>query len=419
VTDVAAGPAGPDARRILRDLKALSAIGGAAAGGVDRPAFSLAYSEAVAWLAELARRAGLRVRQDAAGNLIARLGPPDAPAVVCGSHIDSVPGGGIYDGTLGVLAGLECARALADRAAGLTKAFEVVAFVDEEGAYLSLLGSRAMAGDLDPGELAAAHGRDGRSLAAAMRQAGLDPRRVLEAARPASDITAYVELHIEQGPVLESTSCDIGIVTDIVGLHAAELTFLGEANHAGTTPLSLRKDAFRAAAQAVTECFDLVESAFPADTRLTYGEVALAPGASNVVPGEVRLTQEIRAIRTPDIDRALAETRATAERVAALRGVGLRCEARSFDPPVAMSEDLVALIEAVAAEQGASALRMASGAGHDAQAMAKRWHSGMIFVPSAGGVSHNPAEETGPAEIERGARVLYGVVERLVSGPAT
>jgi hydantoinase/carbamoylase family amidase len=307
VTDVAAGPAGPDARRILRDLKALSAIGGAAAGGVDRPAFSLAYSEAVAWLAELARRAGLRVRQDAAGNLIARLGPPDAPAVVCGSHIDSVPGGGIYDGTLGVLAGLECARALADRAAGLTKALEVVAFVDEEGAYLSLLGSRAMAGDLDPGELAAAHGRDGRSLAAAMRQAGLDPRRVLEAARPASDITAYVELHIEQGPVLESTSCDIGIVTDIVGLHAAELTFLGEANHAGTTPLSLRKDAFRAAAQAVTECFDLVESAFPADTRLTYGEVALAPGASNVVPGEVRLTvRSPRPARLPSGSRRCA-----------------------------------------------------------------------------------------------------------------
>ena len=405
--------------RIMEDLRALSAFGPSPGGGMARTTYSDDYRRAVDWLTGRCREAGMAVREDAAGNVIARLGPPEGPAVVTGSHIDSVPGGGIYDGALGVLAGVECARCLAGRAEPLPAAFEVIAFADEEGAYISLLGSRAMAGDLPHGEVETAQGRHGETLAGAMARYGLDPAALDTARRPDDAVAAYVELHIEQGPVLEAGGHRIGVVTGIVGLHNSELSFRGQANHAGTTPMHLRRDALRAAAETVSACFAAIEQDFPADTRLTFGQVAVDPGASNVVPGEVRLSQDLRALDQSDIERAAAMIRATAERVAGGCGVEATSTLKSFNRPAAMSAGVVGAIGAAAADLGIEPLSMPSGAGHDAQMMAARWRTGMIFVPSKGGISHNAAEETSVEDIETGARVLLRTVERLLSRRGT
>jgi len=400
--------------RICSDLETLARFG-AEGAGVARPSFSTAYRQAADWLSERMREAGLSVREDAAGNLIGRLGPAGGAAVVSGSHIDSVPNGGKYDGTLGVLAALEVARSLEDRAASLRHAFEVIAFMDEEGAYLGELGCRAMAGTLTFSDLEGVYGRDGSLLVDAMKAYGLDPRGVDSAARPRDDFRAYVELHIEQGPVLESRQFDIGVVTGIVGIHVSEFIFRGEANHAGTTPVPMRRDAMRAAAEAMTAVFRRLESEFlPDRDRVTYGAVDLAPGAQNVVPERVTLTQEIRAETLAQIDELYTMTCRIAGETAARHGVTLSTQPVSCDEPAEMSHQMMTLIEAQAWDAGCSTLRMPSGAGHDAQVMARVAETGMIFIPSIGGISHNPGEHSSREQIERGATVLSRTIESLL-----
>ncbi len=401
--------------RIRDDLLALARFG-AVGTGVDRPSFSSAYRNAVDWLGERMRAAGLAVREDAAGNLIGRLGPCEGPAVVSGSHIDSVPNGGIYDGTLGVLAALEVARSLDEGGVTLERAYEVIAFADEEGAYLGELGCRAMIGDLAFDALELLRGRDGQLLIDAMRVYGLDARRIGEAARPPTDFAAYVELHIEQGPVLEHRRVDIGVVTGIVGIQVSQLDFVGQANHAGTTPLPLRRDAFRAAAESVTQVFERLQAEFSPDRhRVTYGAAEVAPGAQNVVPARVRLTQEIRAETPAEIDALCAMTRAVSQDVAARRGVSVEVRQVSFDAPASMSDRMIKRVEGAAADSGYRSLRMPSGAGHDAQVMARVTDTGMIFIPSSDGVSHNPDESSTDDQIERGAEVLYRTIESLLT----
>lgn len=401
--------------RIRADLDALGRFG-AVGAGVDRPSFSAPYRQAVDWLSDAMRRAGLRVREDAAGNLIGRLGPASGPAVVAGSHIDSVPNGGKYDGTLGVVAAIEVARCLLENGTNFDKAFEVIAFVDEEGAYLGELGCRAMVGDLTYEELAETRGRDSTTPIEAMREYGLDPRKIADAARQRDDFAAYVELHIEQGPVLEKENIDIGVVTEIVGLQVSEIIFSGQANHAGTTPVPMRSDACRAAAAMVTECFARFERHFsPQCHRLTYGAMEVAPGASNVVPERAKLIQEVRAGRESDIDAIHAMTLEVAAETAANCNVGFEMQTLSRDDAAAMSPDLMDRIERHAAGVGYSARRMPSGAGHDAQVMAHVTETGMIFIPSVGGISHNPAEHSTDEQIERGSTVLFRVIDELVS----
>jgi len=401
--------------RIRSDLQTLARFG-AAGNGVDRPSYSPAYRDAVEWLAERMRQAGLAVREDAAGNLIGRMGPATGPAIVSGSHIDSVPDGGIYDGTLGVLAALEVARTLTEKRVALKRAYEVIAFVDEEGAYLGELGCRAMTGDLTFDALEPVRGRDGKSLFDAMREYGLDARRIASATRPRSDFAGYVELHIEQGPVLEHRQVDIGVVTGIAGIQVSELTFSGQANHAGTTPVPMRRDAFRAAAETVTTVFERLEAEFAPDRhRVTYGAAAVSPGAQNVVPAKVKLAQEIRAETPAEIEALVAMTRAAAEDVAARHGVTVQVQSISFDAPARMSPRMMDLIEEGAGACGCSALRMPSGAGHDAQVMARITDAGMIFIPSYGGVSHNPDESSTDSQIERGTRVLFHVLQLLLA----
>lgn len=407
---------GVDAERLLRDLEALSAFGALEGGGMDRPPFSVACRDAEAWLRDRMRAAGLAVRTDAAGNVFGRLGPETGPAVLCGSHVDTVPNGGRFDGALGVVAALECARILAEREIPLARALEVCSFTDEEGSYVSLLGSRAITGGLEPDEIERSVGRTGERASDAMRRCGLDPARLPEARRPASEIAAYLELHIEQGPVLGHANADIGVVTGLVGIETLRLTFSGAARHAGTTPFDARRDALRGAAAAITECLDRMEDgAWGAhDYRLNFGAIEVAPGVSNVVPGEARVTCELRAAEATRMTEIGCRVWAACEREAGRLGLSLMLEAMSYDLPASMDDGLQDLIEASAAELGLTSLRLPSGAGHDAQALAAIAPSGMIFIPSQGGVSHHPDEFSTDEQVVKGANVLLRALTRLV-----
>lgn len=398
------------AEQLLADLAELAQFGANADGSLTRPAFSPAYRAAVVWLMERMRAAGLSIRVDAAGNVIGRLGP-DGPAVVCGSHIDTVPNGGRFDGALGVLAGLAAARTIAPRAKRMTRALEVIAFTDEEGAFLSLLGSRAMTGAITEEEIAeASHG--GQRLADAMRQAGLDSELCISARRPKSDFAAYLELHIEQGPRLEAEGISIGVVENICGIDVVEHGLTGQANHSGTTPARYKRDALRAAVGAMERCYGLLGNG--AVGSLNFGSLQVAPGAVNVVPGEVRVIQEIRASSASEI--AVLKDRCAAMFAEAVCAGKIEVASRnvSFDAPAAMSEPMMSRISRHAAWLGLTHVRMPSGAGHDAQSFAGLCETGMIFVPSVGGVSHSPAEFTRADEIAHGLGLLTSCICDLV-----
>lgn len=405
-----------DGDRLIADLAALARIGANPAGGIDRPAYSEAYREAADWLKDAMSSAGLRVREDLAGNVVGRIGP-EGPALVCGSHIDTVPQGGAYDGALGVLAGLECARALYAEEDRLDLAFEVIAFSDEEGAYLSLLGSKAMTGQLPPMEIDYAVGQEGAALRDALSSYGLDPVRLTEAARPKSDFAGYVELHIEQGPILEAEKIDIGIVDAIFGIRSHVLTLTGAARHAGTTPLGNRKDALRAVAEAIADAFAAMSTAQRQEARLTFGDVNVTPGASNVVPGLVRVIQEIRAADLSMIDEIERMTNKCFATRAREHRVTIETVVHGNDAPTVLGQMMMARIEAACRGAGRSYCHMISGAGHDAQAFAHICDTGMIFVPSRDGISHHPDEYTSADQFRAGLDVLYRTCcARLMGG---
>ena len=404
-----------DGARLLADLKALARFGALPGGGLDRPPFSDAYTQAANWLVSRMTEAGLVVRTDAAGNIFGRLGPGSGPAVFTGSHIDTVPSGGWLDGALGVIASLECARALAASGLPLAKALEVCSFTDEEGSYVSLFGSRAAVGSLSPEELRRSAGRGGELAPDAMRRFGLDPDAVGKARRDPRDVAAYVELHIEQGPVLAADGKDIGIVTAIVGIETLQFTFKGAARHAGTTPLEVRKDAFRGAAAAVTDIYEQAAGGVWGDeVRVNFGAIEVLPGAGNVVPQTVRLTCEIRGPTTERMADIRARVTKCLERSAERFGLSLECIRLSYDEPAAMDVELGRLIEQASSGLGLSMRRMPSGAGHDAQAFASITPSAMLFIPSPNGISHHPDEFSTDEQIVRGANVLLRTLEQLV-----
>ncbi len=406
----------PNGERLLRNIDDLAAFGALPEGGIDRPAFSPAFRAASVWLADRMKEAGLSVRVDAAGNIIGRLGPADAPAVVCGSHIDTVPGGGHLDGALGVLAGLECARVLGQSGTCGTLALEVVAFADEEGAYLSLFGSRAMTGELDPEALA---GAKGEPLAAAMAGAGFDISRLGEARRGISEIAAYLELHIEQGPVLENAGLSVGLVEAIVGMDLVRYRLLGEARHAGSTPMPVRRDAGRGACLAVSRAFEAMAASDLGESgRMTFGAIHLLPGATNVVPAEAIVASEVRAGDAESIGRLRRMVDEAFDTAAAACGLELVREAGEIDEPAKLSPEIMDVVGKAAEEAGIATAVLPSGACHDAQTFAPKVPSGMIFVSSRNGISHHRDEFTEPAAIVAGATVLLGALRRLLSGAA-
>ena len=395
-----------DADRLLRDFDALAAIGGTADGGVERLALTPAHLEARAWFLRRAAEAGLETSIDAAGNHSAILrGPsPAAPTLLLGSHLDSVRNGGRYDGALGVVAALEVLRVVKEQRLELPFSLEAIDFTDEEGTLVGLLGSLAVVGALDAGALAAPRG--GReALVAGLARAGLDEGGLAGARRDPRAIAAYLELHIEQGPVLERTGVQIGIVTTIVGSRSFELVFGGVAAHAGTTPMHARRDAGLGAATFIERAHATVTNDFPGCVA-TVGRIELEPGDFNVVPGRARIALEFRAASTPELDRLERRLLDEAHAVADRHGLELHSQQVGGWEPTPLDSSVRATIAAAAGPLGLSTLELASGAGHDAQALAQVTRAGMIFVPSRGGVSHQPGELTRWEDCVNGANVL-------------
>jgi len=322
--------------RLRGDVETLSKIGRAPDGNLTRHMFSPSFEEARRWLLGRLEAAGIEGRSDEAGNVLGRVGPA-GPAVMSGSHIDTVPDGGPLDGAFGVLSALECARVLKESGAALPRAFRFGAWADEEGWYLNFLGAKAFTGQLKPGQAEAAKAPDGEPLAEVMRRAGFDAARAPEAKQRAKDIAAYVELHIEQGPVLEAKGLPIGVVEAIVGVDHTDFYFRGEPDHAGTTPMDLRKDAFTGAAEFAYKARRMVLRRGTERTRLTYGIVNVKGQAANIVPFEARLRQEMRDTDRKLLGRLVRASYRLAERTAAAHKLSCAIEPISRSEPALMS----------------------------------------------------------------------------------
>ena len=358
------------------------------------------------------RAAGMQARLDAAGNVVGRYegARPGLPCLMLGSHLDTVRDAGRYDGMLGVVAALECVQALHDAGRRLPFAVEVVGFADEEGVRFgaTLLGSRAIAGTFDPG-LLDGRDREGVSLRQAMEAFGLDPDAVASAARQRRDLHAYAELHIEQGPVLEAENLSVGVVTAINGFSRLAFTLRGMAGHAGTVPMGLRRDALAAAA----ECVLAVERVGRSDPALvaTVGRIEAAPGAINVIAGEVRFTVDCRSSSDASRERAVAEILDAVAAVTRARGLQHQVERLQDSPVTECAPWLIAQFERAVAAEGLPVRRLPSGAGHDGMAMRAVTDVAMLFVRCKSGISHNPAESITEADAGAGTRVLQRFIE--------
>ncbi|MDX6467742.1 MAG: allantoate deiminase [Gaiellaceae bacterium] len=402
-----------DATRLREDFDALAAIGATAAGGVDRPSLGDAHLAARRWFLECAEAYGLATRVDAAGNHSAVL-PAHGPTLLLGSHLDSVPDGGSYDGALGVVAALHVLVAL--REAELPLALEAIDFTDEEGTLVGLLGSEALTGALSAETLR--NPRGGReALLAGLERAGLREEELCDARRDPATLAAYLELHIEQGPRLERAGTQIGIVTGIVGARSYVLDFAGRSGHSGTTPMDARRDAGLAAAVFAVAANAIVVQAFPG-CAATVGDMRFEPGDFNVIPGAVRVSLEFRSLDAAQLDALEAALLHAARAAAEQHALGVEITPVGHWTPTVLDEGVRKAIATAAEALGLAATELSSGAGHDAQALAGIVPSGMIFVPSSGGVSHNPHEHTAWDDCVNGANVLLGAALELCSAYA-
>ncbi len=395
--------------RLVADLKALARFGQVGTG-VNRPVFTPDDVASRHWLLERMQEAGLDAVIDGIGNVYGQT-PNVSRSVLIGSHTDSVPNGGWLDGALGVLYGLEIARALIESGAASDAGVDVISFADEEGRFQGTVGSRVFCGEVAPADCADVRSADGTTLAQALEQAGFAGRPLarLDPARH----RAYFEAHIEQGPRLEAEAKRIGVVTAIVGIRRARVTFGGQADHAGTTPMDMRRDAGSALIEFghdVAARFRIVGSP---DSVWNFGSANFEPGAANVVPSGAELAIEYRDASRDILDRLEQAIAAAAETVNDAGKVSCRIETVLAIEPTTMDETLGKIIKAAADAHRAAAIWMPSGAGHDAMALGRHLPTAMLFIPSIGGRSHDIAEDTDEADIVLGAEVLAEAVARL------
>lgn len=384
-------------------------------GGFNRTGFSDADWEARRWLAGLMEREGLDVSWDAAGNLFGRLGTADAPCIMAGSHTDTVPEGGAFDGALGVAVALEAALSIRDAGLTLTHPIEVVNTVEEEGRFGGMLGSQAISGQVDPDWFESACDSDGWQLWDAMRARGLDPARIGSAARQPGSVKAFLELHVEQGPVLERAGIAVGIADCVSGVTNLRITLTGSANHSGTTPMAFRADAFAGLAQAAAAIPELIAASGTDQSRMTIGKVELQPNFPHTIPGSAEFSVIIRDTDASVMKALEAGFLSILQDTARRHGLRLAVAETSRLAPVALDAGIAALLAEEAGRQGMAALTMPSGAGHDAQTMQALCPSGLIFVPSRGGVSHAPEEWTDWIAACAGASVMLATLVRLAS----
>lgn len=397
-----------DADRLMADLRRLAEFGKVGTG-VHRRALSAVDMEARRWLLERMRAAGLEAEIDGIGNVYGRT--PHARRILIGSHSDTVPDGGWLDGAMGVVIGIEIARAFMAQGGSGEVGLEIVSFSDEEGCFSTLLGSRSFVGELDETVAGLTVNEDGVSLADALDRAGLSGmvRRRLD---PGVHL-AFLEAHIEQGPVLESLGARIGCVTAIAGLRGWKIRFEGRADHAGTTPMALRADAGAALCDFAVRFADFGRTNGSAHSVWNGGAITLLPGAHNVVPASAEYLLTIRDPGEDVLDRLTVGVETIGNAVASRHGVGWH-KAELFDlAPARMDMGLRTEIEAAVRLYGTEPLSMPSGAGHDSMVLARHVPSAMLFVPSIGGRSHHVGEDTDERDIVLGARVLAEAVTRL------
>jgi beta-ureidopropionase / N-carbamoyl-L-amino-acid hydrolase len=409
---IATGSAPPrvNGARLNQHLKELSEFGKNPQGGVSRVAYSEADRQGRAYVMDLMRAAKLDTSMDAAGNLIGRRAGSDTSLkpILFGSHIDSVPEGGNFDGDVGSLGAIEVAQTLAENNITTRHPLEVVIFQNEEG---GLIGSEAMIGVLTDKELDHVSS-SGKTIREGINFIGGDVSKLASVKREKGSIVAYLELHIEQGGTLEAEHIDIGVVEGIVGINQWNVTIEGFANHAGTTAMNNRRDALLAAAKFI-EAVNRIVTGVPGRQVGTVGKIQAFPGAPNVIPGKVVLTLELRDLDAAKIQTLYQKIRAEADQIATASKVTFDFKELNTNIPAPTDSRIREIIDNTAKELGLTTKQMPSGAGHDAQDMARIGPVGMIFIPSTGGISHSPKEFSRPQDIENGANVLLGALMKL------
>jgi beta-ureidopropionase / N-carbamoyl-L-amino-acid hydrolase len=399
-------------RRINDHLSALSQFGRNPQGGVSRVAYSEADLKGREYAISLMKEAGLQVRIDAAGNIVGTRPGSDASLkpLLIGSHIDSVPEGGNYDGDVGSLSAIEIAQVLNENKIALRHPLEVIIFQNEEG---GTIGSQALGEGLDE-KLLNLVSQSGKTIREGTKIVGGNPAELASARRQPGSIAGYFELHIEQGGTLEREKLDIGVVEGIVGILHSDVTIEGFANHAGTTPMDQRHDAMLSAARFIEKVNQIVTSV-PGRQVGTVGWIKVSPGAYNVIPGKVVLGLELRDLDEKKFTGLFDQIRSEAERLGRMNQTRFSFTDPVISHPALTDKGFQKLIDETAMSHGLSTKTMPSGAGHDAQEIARLGPVGMIFIPSIGGISHSPKEFSRPQDIENGANVLLQTVLRFDS----
>lgn len=409
-------------RRLMRDLNAIGRIGIGDHGSVTRLVFSIKELRSRQLLIHLMRQAGLNIHIDAIGNIFGRLGGSDlmAPAVLAGSHLDTVIHGGKYDGPVGVIGALEAVRTIIENKIPLRSPLEVVCFVGEESSRFgfSTLGSSLVAGEVRPRDLTNAVDPQGAKLADVLASLGISQRNLAGLKRRPKSLKAYLELHIEQGPILEAKGKRIGLVTSIAAPSRFRVIFKGRADHSGTTPMEMRKDALVAAAQLI-EYVERVcrKNSSMAKGRVvgTVGTIKLEPGVINAVPGRAEIAVDIRGTSAASKNRVASLVKSHARDISRKRSVGVEVLKIREENPVQLDGRLLRVSRRLCDEKGIDYEVMPSGAGHDAMQMAKITPAGMIFIPSQRGISHNPLEWTDPDDIGLGTQLLMETMIRVAN----
>ena len=396
--------------RLNSNVNELAKIGRQEDGVVRRLAFSLEDIAARDRVSQWMQEAGMAIRIDSASNLIGTYPglEPDLPVLATGSHIDTVPSGGRFDGALGVLAGLEVARVLQENDLLLQHPFEVIAFADEER---TMVGSKSMAGSApeNPEHYITS---DGVSIQDCLSRTGGNWERLPTARRTSEDIACFLELHVEQGGVLEVLECDIGVVEGIVGQQRFRITIQGQTNHAGTTPMHMRRDALTTAAQLILAVEDMARH-FPGDPVATVGAVQVWPNTINTVPGFVEMCLDMRSLSQQEIEHMLAQLKRKIESVAVATRTKIRIKPELELKPTLATAEVQSLIVESCEDLGLSYTHLPSRASHDAQEIGRFTDMGMIFVPSREGVSHSGEEYTSPEQCVQGATVLLRTLFKL------
>ncbi|HEY9823479.1 MAG TPA: Zn-dependent hydrolase [Candidatus Sericytochromatia bacterium] len=397
--------------RLSESINRLAKIGKQPSGSICRLAFTPEDLQARYLVQQWMIEAGMTVRTDAAGNLIGTYAGTveDAPALATGSHIDTVPSGGRFDGVLGVLAGIEVARTLRENNLRLNHPIEVIVFTDEES---TMIGCQAIAGTVLLQSPERYQPKVGESIQTSLEMVGGNWDELPTAKRSRADMAAFVELHVEQGAVLERTGKEIGVVQGVVGMRRKAITITGQANHAGTTPMDMRQDALVAAAQVVLAVRNIARR-MPSSPVATVGYLNVLPNAVNIVPGKVELSVDMRDLSNECLEEMLEQLRQDVQAIATETNTKIDIAALLCVEPTLAAPQVQTTIESICQQLGLSYCHLPSRAGHDALEIGRITDMGMIFVPSQAGVSHSEAEYTSPQQCTQGANVLLQTLVEL------